>query len=142
MRTDDAHQALRQNAIERGDEIVGLDAHVQEAAQHVQHIVGVNGGEHQVACERGVDGDLRGFLISNFADHDFVGVMTQDGTQPACKCQALLFVDGDLRDALDLIFHRIFDRDDLVFVVLDLAQARVERSGFARSGWPVTSTMP
>ena len=66
----DAHQALGEDAVERGDEVISLDAHVEEAAEHVDHVVGVDGGEDQVAGERGVDGDLRGFLVADFADHD------------------------------------------------------------------------
>ncbi len=51
MIADHAHQALRQNAVQGGDEIVSLDAHIQEAAQNVEHVVGVDGGEDQVAGE-------------------------------------------------------------------------------------------
>ena len=94
MRADHAHQPLRQNAVQRGDEVVRLDAHVQEAAQHVQHVVGVNRGEHQVAGERGVDGDLRGFLIANFADHDLVGIVAQDGAQAAREGQPFFSFTG------------------------------------------------
>ena len=49
---DVPHQPLRQDAVERRDELVGLDAHVQEPAEHVEHVVGVDGGEHQVAGQR------------------------------------------------------------------------------------------
>ena len=130
----DADQALGQNAVQRGNEVVGFDADVQEAAEHVDHVVGVNGGEDQVAGERGVDGDLGGFLIADFADHDLIGIVPQDGAEAAREGQALLLVDRDLRDALELILDGIFDGDDLVFVVLDLAQRGVERGGFAGTG--------
>src|SRR5271170_6109542 len=131
---DDANQALREDAIQRGDEIVGFDAHVDEAADDVRAVVGVHGGEDQVAGERGVDGDLRGFLVANFADHDFIGVVTQDGAQAAGKGEAFLFVDGNLGDAADLIFDGIFDGDDFVFVVFDFVDGGVERGGFAGAG--------
>src|SRR6202044_445759 len=131
---DDANQALRQDAIQRGDEIVGFNAHVDEATDNVGAIVGVHGGEHQVAGERGVDGDLRGFLVADFADHDFVRVVAQDGAQAAGKGQAFLFVDGNLGDAAHLIFDRVFNGDDFVFVVLDFVDGSVERGGFARPG--------
>ena len=60
--------------------------------------------------------------------------MTQNGAQAAGKAQALFLVHRNLRDALDLIFDRVFDGDDLVFVVLDLAHRGVERGGFAGTG--------
>ena len=46
---DQSNQSLRQDAIQGGDEVVGLDAHVQETANYVHDVVGVDGGENQVA---------------------------------------------------------------------------------------------
>src|ERR1700723_1972359 len=74
---DQSHQPLRQNAIQRGDEVVGLDTHVQEAPNHVHHIVGVNRGKDQVTRQRGLNSDLRCLRVANFADHDFVRVMAR-----------------------------------------------------------------
>ena len=62
----DADQALGQNAVQGGDEVVGLDTHVEEATEHVHHVVGVDGGEDKVARKGGVNRDLRGFAA--FAD--------------------------------------------------------------------------
>ncbi len=98
------------------------------------HIVGVDGGEDQVAGERGVDGDLRGFLVANFADHDLVRVVAQDGAQAAGEGEAFLFVYRNLRDAADLIFDGVFDGDDFVFVVLDFVDGGIERGGLAGAG--------
>src|SRR6476646_4730223 len=133
---DQAHQSLRQDAVERGDEVVGLHAHVQEASDHVHHVVGVYGGEHQVAGERRLDGDLRGFRIANFSHHDLVGIVAQNGAQPAGEGQPFFFIDRDLRDAADLVLDRIFDSDDLVFVGLDLVDGGVERGGLAAARRP------
>src|SRR5208282_5107944 len=113
---DDPHQALRQNTVQRRDKVVRLDAHVQEAPEHVHHVIGVDGGEHEVARQRRLDGDLGGFVVANFAHHDLVRVMTQDGTQTAGEGQTLFFVDRNLGDAAYLILDRVFNGDDLVFV--------------------------
>ncbi len=78
---DGTHQPLRQDAVERGDEVVCLDAHVEKASQHVEDVVGVDRGEHQVSGERGVDGDLRRLLVADFADQDLVRIVAQDGAQ-------------------------------------------------------------
>src|ERR1039458_7339939 len=130
------YQALRQDAVERRYEIIGLHAHVEKAPQHVQHVVGVYRGEHQVAGERRVDGDLGGLLIADLAHHDLVGIVAQNGPQTAREGEALLLVHRDLRDALDLVFDRVLNGDDLIFVVLDLAERGVERGGFATPGRP------
>ena len=92
MLANQANEALRQDAVQRGDEIVGLDTHVDEAADHVGDVVGVNGGEDEVASQRGLNGDLGRFLVADFADHDFVRVVTQDGAQAAGEGEAFLFV--------------------------------------------------
>src|SRR5258708_2018426 len=42
VRTNDAYQPLRQNAVHGGNKIVRLHTHVQEAAEHVHHVVGVH----------------------------------------------------------------------------------------------------
>ena len=131
---DHAHQSLRQDAVERRNEIVGLDAHIQEAAQHVEDVVGVHRGEHQVSGQGGIDGDLRGLLIADLAHHDLVRVVAQNGPQPARERETLLLIHRDLRDALDLVLHRVLDGDDFVLVVLDFAQRGVERGGLARPG--------
>ena len=115
VRADQTHQPLRHHAVERRHELIRLDAHVQEASQHVHDVVGVDGREHQVTGQRRLDGDLRRLGVADLAHHDLVGVVAEDRSQAASKRQALLLVDRNLRDAAQLILDRVFDRDDLVF---------------------------
>src|SRR6185437_3807441 len=124
-------QALRQDAIQRGNKVVRLDSHVEEASNDIHDVVSVDCGEYQVAGERRLNGDLRGFRVADFANHDFVRVVAQDGAQAAGKGQALFFVHRNLRDAADLVFHRIFNGDDLVFFGLDFVHRGIERGGLA-----------
>src|SRR5439155_12038869 len=70
------------------------------------------------------------------ADEHDDGVLTQDRPQPGREGQAALRVHLNLVHAAKLIFDRVFDRDDLAFDVVDLAQGRVEGCGLARSGRP------
>src|SRR5690348_4850276 len=133
---DHANQSLRHDAIERGDEVVRFDAHVDEAADDVGHVVGVDRGEDQMAGESGLDGDLRGFLVANFADHDFVGIVAQDGAQASREGESLFLVDGNLGDAFELVLDGIFDGDDFVFVALDFVNCGVERGGLSGAGRP------
>ncbi len=73
--------------------------------------------EYEMAGERGLNGDLGGLGVANFTDHDFVGIVPQDGAQAASESQALFFVYRNLRDALQLILDRVFNRYDLVFCI-------------------------
>src|SRR5713101_1087400 len=134
LRTNHAHQALRHDAIQGGDEIIRLNTHVDEASDDVGHVVGVDRGEDQVAGESGLNGDLRGFLVADFADHDLVRIVAQDGTQAASESQALLLVDGNLCNATNLVFDRILDGNDLVFVGFDLVNRGVQGGSFAGAG--------
>jgi hypothetical protein len=47
----------------------------------VSGAVGVQRAQHQVAGQRGLDGDARGLLVADLADHDHVGVGAQEGAQ-------------------------------------------------------------
>ena len=135
VRAAHPHQPLRHDAVQGGDEAVGIDPHVDEAADDVEHVVGVHGGEHQVAGQRRLHGDLRGLRIADLADHDLVRVVAQDGAQAAREGQALLLVDRDLQHAGQLVFDRILDGDDLVLAVVDLGDRGVQRGGLAASRW-------
>ena len=116
VRTDDTDQALRHDAIKSRNEIVWLDTHVDKTADDIGDVVRMNGCKNQVPGKCGLNSDLRGFLIADFTDHDFVRIVSQDRAQPAGESKALLFVDWNLRNATKLIFHGIFNGDDLVFV--------------------------
>src|SRR5262249_46163873 len=104
------------------------------SAQHVNYVVRVDGGEHEMPGQRRLDGDLRRLGIANLADHDLVGIVPQNRSQAARERQALLLVDRNLRDAAKLILDRILNRDDLVFDRFDLRQRRVERCRLAAAG--------
>jgi len=62
-----------------------------------------------------LDGNLGCLRVADFTHHDFIRVMTQDRAQTAGKGQPFFLVDLNLGNALNLIFHRVFDRNDLVF---------------------------
>src|SRR5215472_5415231 len=131
MLANRAHQPLRQHTIQRGDEIVRLHSHVEEAAEHVYHVIGVHGREDQMSRQRRLDGDLRGFRIANLAHHDLVGIVTQNRAQSASEGESLLLIDRNLGHAPDLVFHGVFDGDDLIFVGLDLVYGGVQRGSLA-----------
>src|SRR4029077_7432444 len=116
IRANHANQPLRHDAVERGNKVVGFDAHVNKAADDVGYVVGVHGGEDQVSGERGLNGDLRGFLVADFADHDFIRVVAQDGAQSPREGQPLFLVDRNLGDSAQLVLDGIFDGNNLVFV--------------------------
>ena len=133
MRAIHPHQALRQDAVQGRNETVGIDAHVHETADHIEHVVGVHRGKHQVAGQRRLHRDLRGFRVADLADHDLVRVVAQNRAQAARKGQSLFLVDRNLQHAGQLVLDRVFDGDDLVVAVVDLGDRGIERGGLAAS---------
>src|SRR6478672_8489224 len=86
--------------------------------------------ENQVTSERGLDGNLRCLGVTDFAHHNFVRVMTENGSQSASKGQSLFLIDRNLCNPANLILDWIFNSDDLVFVSLDLIDGGVQGGGF------------
>jgi hypothetical protein len=66
-----------------------------------------------VTGERGLDGDLGGLEISDLADQDHVGILTDDVAQAIGEGEPDLGLHRDLVHALELILDGILDRDDL-----------------------------
>ena len=129
-----ADQTLGQDAAQRRDEVVGFDSHVPKAANHVEGIVRVNSGEDQVARQRGLNRDLCRFQVPDLAHHDLVRVMAQDRPEPARKRHALFLVHRDLDHALELVLHRILNRDDLVLLGIDLIDRGIQGRCLAAPG--------
>ena len=57
--------------------------------------------------------DLHRLGVADLTDHDHVRILPQDGPQQGRKGQPDLGFDLDLVDAPQLVFDRIFDRDDV-----------------------------
>ncbi len=90
--------------------------------------------QHEVAGERRLHGDLRGFRVADLAHHDLVRIVPEDRTQSARKGQSLLLVDRYLQHPGQLVFHRVFDRDDLVVAGMDFGDGGIECGCLAASG--------
>src|ERR1035441_1499196 len=133
-RADDADEALRQDGDERtGDQVV-FHAHVGEAGDGAGGIVGMQGGEDEVAGEGGADGDIGGFAVADFAHHDDVGILADDVAQAAGEGEADLRIDVDLVDAVHLVFDGIFDGDDFLVGQVDSLEGGIEGGGLAAAG--------
>ena len=79
----------------------------------MQRRAGVRGVErrhHEVAGQRRLDCDARGFDVADLADEDRIGVLAQDRSQTVGERQAGRLVDLDLVDRRDDVLDRILDR--------------------------------
>ena len=107
---------------------------IEQARHRGSRGFGVQGCQHEVAGERRVNRDMGGFGIADFADHDDVGVLAHEGAQRRCECQP----DGRLRlgliDTRELVFDRVFDREDLAGRLVENRQDGGKRRGLAAAG--------
>ncbi len=113
MRAQATHQALGHHRLDRAGHQERLDAHVGQPRIGTGGVVGVQRAEHQVTGQRRLDGVLGRLQVADFTDQHHVRVVTQDAAQRAGERQPDLRMHLNLVDALQLVFHRIFGRDDL-----------------------------
>ena len=120
MRAENANQALRKNGLQRGRNQIRFNPHIHQSRKRPRGVIGVESAENQMSRQRGLHGNLRRFLVTNFTNEDHVRIMPQNGPQPASKGQPGFFRDLNLVDAAQLIFDRILDGDDLANIIVDL----------------------
>ncbi len=128
-----AHQALCQHAVQRRGEQVRLDAHVDQARDGAGRVVGVERGEHQVAGERCLHGDLCGLQVADLADHHHVGVLSQDPAQRARERHLDAGIHLRLPDAVQLVLDRVLHREDVARLAVQARERGVERRRLARA---------
>ena len=73
----------------------------------------MEGGEHQVAGERGFQCGFGRFEIARFPHQQHIGVLAHEGPQGLGKVHPFLPVDLGLGDASQGVFDRIFHRGDV-----------------------------
>ena len=131
---DAAHESLCHNGAHGGGHEEGLHAHIDESCDGARRVVGVQGAEHQVTGEGGVDGDVGGFKVADFTDHDDVRRLTEHGSQSVGERHLDDRVHLDLVDAAQLVFHGVLHRDDLAVRLVDRVQEGVQTGRLAGTG--------
>ncbi len=134
MRADLAAKALSKDSDDGGRDKVRLHAHIHHSDNGGGCVVGVQGGEHQVAGQRGLDSDFGGLQVAHFADHDDVRVLAQERPKRVCERETRLLVHLHLGHAGELILHGVLDSDDVLLDGVQLVEHGVLGGGFARTG--------
>src|SRR5438067_5185446 len=89
-----------------------------------------------MARQAGISRDRCRLQIANFADHDDIWGLTQNGAQFDWKGHSDIGVHLHLVDPGHLIFDRFFHRNDLAVRLVDVVEAGVKGAGFSRTGRP------
>ena len=107
------NQPLRQDADDARSDEERLDPHVDHARHRAGGVVGVDRRKHEVSRQRRVDRDVDGLLVSNFTDHDDVGILPQERSERAREREPDLRLHVDLVNALNLVLDGILRRQDV-----------------------------
>ena len=92
--------------------------------------------EQLLAGQGGANRHRRGFRVADFPDHQRIRVLPQNRAQSGGERQADFRINFDLRDAGQLIFNRIFNRNQAFGQNIDFVQCGVQRRGFAAADRP------
>src|SRR5512140_1210639 len=131
---EDPQEPLRDDRHDgRGDE-EGFDPDLEDPEQCADGVLRVEGGDDLVAGERHLDDRLGGKLVPDLPDHDDVRVMPKQGFKEVLEVHPGLLVDLSLDDAVDFVFDRILDGQDLLVRGVQVAERRIHGGRFPRSG--------
>ena len=76
-----------------------------------------------------------GLSIADFADHDDVGILAQNGSKRVGKLHGLGVAHLNLVDQVELVFHGVFDSDNIAFYGLNQFDGGVEGGCFSAACW-------
>jgi len=124
-------QSLGEHSQHRIGEVEGIAAQIQQTGYRFNRAVRMESTEHQVARERGFNGDVGGFFVPHLADHDDVRVSTQERPHRGREGKADLRMDLDLAETILGDFNGIFGRPNLSLVGIDVFENRVQACGFS-----------
>src|SRR5207302_8862696 len=88
-----------------------------------------------MASHGSADGDVRRLDVANFADHDDVRVLPQNVTQTFREGEINLRFHVNLRDTRQVVFDRLFDRDDSALQRVDAGETTIKRCRYTTAGW-------
>ena len=82
----------------------------------------------------GLDGSFGGVGITNLADHDNIGIETEDGAETFGEGATVVGVNWNLGDAGNTIFNRILQGDDFPFGSVQGIKHGIESGRFTGAG--------
>jgi hypothetical protein len=129
-------QAPRQGHADRVGDQERINFHIHQAADNTDSIIGVNGGEHEMARERRLHRHLRRNFVAALTDHDHVRILAQHGAETAGECEANIFIDLSLVNAFEALLNWVFDGHNIPPNPVNTSEAGVECCGFAGTCWP------
>ncbi len=98
-------------------------------------IVGVKSWENKMSCESCLNCKLRRFFIANLTDKNYVWILSQKWSEPACECKSRLNIHLNLINPWHLVLDRILERCNVDAGLVKSWQDRVKSGCLSRSRW-------
>ena len=134
MRAQRADQALGHDAEQGRVDQIGRYAEIEHAGDGRRRVVGVQGGQHQMARQGRLDGHLGRFQIADFADHHDVRVLPHQGAHAIGETEIDAVLDLHLVERGLDHFDRVLNGAHVHFRRRQLLQCRVQRRRLAGTG--------
>lgn len=100
----------------------------------------MDGAEHAMAGAGRLNGDGGRFRIADFADHEAIRCLAEKSAESLGKAEAAFRINGNLLNAGEAGFNRIFSGKDLVSGPDDGVEQSMEGGGFTGTGGPGDQT--
>ena len=138
-RTAAAQESLAENQPEGAADEVGFELHFEEAGESFDSGARMEGAEHEVAGEGGLENGFGCSGVADFTDEDHVGILAHQGSDAGGQIKASSFPHLRLSDSWECDFDGVFQSHYTAActgLLQNLAEAGVGCGGLAASGWP------
>ena len=132
----DADQPLRDHRPQRRFEQETLDAEIEQARHRRSRGFRVQGGQHEMAGEGRMNGDTGCLGIAHFAHHDDIWILADESPHRGGESKADRGFHLRLIHALNFIFDRILDGQNLPRGLVEERQHGRESRRLAAAGRP------
>ena len=121
-----ANQSLGHDAQDGVSKVERIHAQIEQPCYALWCTVGVEGREHEVPGQRGLNPNMCRFLVPHLPDHDHIRVGPQEGTHGSRKIKTNLVVDLHLTQTDLGNLHRVFRRPYLNVWFIDVSERRMQ----------------
>ena len=110
---DLSYESLCLDGVYRCCDEEGFYSHIDDPVDGGGSRVGMEGREYEMPCHSGSEGDFDSFSISYFSYHDYVGILTEGGSQSGGEIKSYVMSYLTLVESFHLVFDWVFDGHDV-----------------------------
>ena len=100
---------------------VRVGTQIEQSKHGVDRVLCVNRGEDKMSGHCGLHGDPGGFRITDFAEQQYIGILSQQSAEEVREILSSASVNRTLRHSLNTILDGIFNRHHIPRLAVDAA---------------------